>query len=141
MLHNELAIFAGRFFFNDTATTEIYTYGHTLSLHGALPISYGRTSVLPRFRAEEFVEEVGCAIDDLRHLIESRRDIDHLSHRGALAAYPRRASARGSLGLRATVDPRTRETGGLTGTFSGERSEEHTSESSHYCASRMPSSA
>src|SRR3546814_10503552 len=25
------------FFFNDTATTEIYTYGHTLSLHDALP--------------------------------------------------------------------------------------------------------
>src|SRR3546814_17334094 len=28
------------FFFNDTATTEIYTYVHTLSLHDALPISY-----------------------------------------------------------------------------------------------------
>src|SRR3546814_18102817 len=27
-------------FFNDTATTEIYTYGHTLSLHDALPISH-----------------------------------------------------------------------------------------------------
>src|SRR3546814_11290931 len=27
------------FFFNDRATTEIYTYGHTLSLHDALPIS------------------------------------------------------------------------------------------------------
>src|SRR3546814_4014141 len=27
------------FFFNDTATTETYTYGHTLSLHDALPIS------------------------------------------------------------------------------------------------------
>src|SRR3546814_13462618 len=27
------------FFFNDTATTEIYTYRHTLSLHDALPIS------------------------------------------------------------------------------------------------------
>src|SRR3546814_15603350 len=27
------------FFFNDTATTVIYTYGHTLSLHDALPIS------------------------------------------------------------------------------------------------------
>src|SRR3546814_5929294 len=27
------------FFFNDTATTEIYTNLHTLSLHGALPIS------------------------------------------------------------------------------------------------------
>src|SRR3546814_11674906 len=28
------------FFFHDTATTEIYTYLHTLSLHDALPISY-----------------------------------------------------------------------------------------------------
>src|SRR3546814_21193017 len=27
------------FCFNDTATTEVYTYGHTLSLHDALPIS------------------------------------------------------------------------------------------------------
>src|SRR3546814_11685361 len=26
-------------FFNDTATTDIYTYVHTLSLHDALPIS------------------------------------------------------------------------------------------------------
>src|SRR3546814_11131575 len=26
------------FFFTDTATTEIYTYWHTLSLHDALPI-------------------------------------------------------------------------------------------------------
>src|SRR3546814_20844903 len=26
------------FFVNDTATTELYTYGHTLSLHDALPI-------------------------------------------------------------------------------------------------------
>src|SRR3546814_10460050 len=29
------------FFFNDTATTEIYPYLHTLSLHGALPIYPG----------------------------------------------------------------------------------------------------
>src|SRR5213076_1081142 len=28
------------FFFNDTATTEIYTVGNTLSLHDALPISH-----------------------------------------------------------------------------------------------------
>src|SRR3546814_8448027 len=27
------------FLFNETATPEIYTYGHTLSLHDALPIS------------------------------------------------------------------------------------------------------
>src|SRR3546814_420202 len=32
------------FFFHDTATTEIYTYGHTLSLHDALPISFAYTS-------------------------------------------------------------------------------------------------
>src|SRR3546814_12572949 len=31
-------IFCWFFFFNDPATTEIYTYGHTLSLHDALPI-------------------------------------------------------------------------------------------------------
>src|SRR3546814_10886135 len=30
------------FFFNDTATTEIYTYCHTLSLHDALPITSAR---------------------------------------------------------------------------------------------------
>src|SRR3546814_18216817 len=29
------------FYFNDTATTEIYTYCHTLSLHVALPILIG----------------------------------------------------------------------------------------------------
>src|SRR5216110_2476189 len=33
------------FFFNDTATTEIYTSSHTLSLHDALPIP-GETSIL-----------------------------------------------------------------------------------------------
>src|SRR3546814_1672388 len=33
------------FFFNGTATTEIYTYGHTLSLHDALPISASSTMV------------------------------------------------------------------------------------------------
>src|SRR5881227_892942 len=34
--HNYKYVF---FFFNDTATTEIYTTVHTLSLHDALPIS------------------------------------------------------------------------------------------------------
>src|SRR3546814_18406070 len=29
------------FFFNDSANTEIYTYGHPLSLHDALPILPG----------------------------------------------------------------------------------------------------
>src|SRR3546814_5848157 len=35
-------------FFNDTATTEIYTYVHTLSLHDALPISFG-DGIIRRF--------------------------------------------------------------------------------------------
>src|SRR3546814_4911171 len=35
-------------FFNDTATTEIYTYGHTLSLHDALPISWKKSVVATR---------------------------------------------------------------------------------------------
>src|SRR3546814_11988681 len=33
------------FFIEDTATTEIYTYRHTLSLHNALPISATPASI------------------------------------------------------------------------------------------------
>src|SRR6187402_3253183 len=36
------------FFFNDTATTEIYTVSYTLSLHDALPISRHRGCIQPR---------------------------------------------------------------------------------------------
>src|SRR3546814_10860713 len=35
------------FFFNDTATTEIYTYCHTLSLHDALPSSASASGTCP----------------------------------------------------------------------------------------------
>src|SRR5216110_4110162 len=55
------------FFFNETATTEIYTSSHTLSLHDALPISratrwnawrcLGRSSS-PRSRSEEHTSEL-----------------------------------------------------------------------------------
>src|SRR3546814_18497494 len=38
------------FFFNDTATTEIYTYGHTLSLHDALPIYRRRRRSVAAYR-------------------------------------------------------------------------------------------
>src|SRR3546814_8048686 len=34
-------------FFNATATTEIYPYGHSLSLHDALPISERGARILP----------------------------------------------------------------------------------------------
>src|SRR3546814_20451379 len=38
------------FLFKDTATTDIYTYSHTLSLHDALPISTGSVSARGRRR-------------------------------------------------------------------------------------------
>src|SRR6187549_4300311 len=40
------------FFFNDTATTEIYTGWYTLSLHDALPISKDAWRCASRARAE-----------------------------------------------------------------------------------------
>src|SRR3546814_10992909 len=50
------------FFFNDTATTESYTYGHTLSLHDALPICED-AKLTPEKRAE---------------LLAKRQEIDRL---------------------------------------------------------------
>src|SRR3546814_12704327 len=41
------------FFFNDTATTEIYTYLHTLSLHDALPIYF-----IAARSVDEFLQQV-----------------------------------------------------------------------------------
>src|SRR5213082_4216139 len=56
------------FFFNDTATTEIYTVSDTLSLHDALPFSTPRnryqtcrrspTSVTSESRSEEHTSEL-----------------------------------------------------------------------------------
>jgi len=40
------------FFFNDTATTEIYTVLHTLSLHDALPFLPRAASLLEALNAE-----------------------------------------------------------------------------------------
>src|SRR3546814_14060634 len=37
-IHSWCSSRSASFCFNDTATTEIYTYGHALSLHDALPI-------------------------------------------------------------------------------------------------------
>src|SRR5216117_4506377 len=46
------------FFFNDTATTEIYTRMDTLSLHDALPIYYCRG----RIRRDRFLGEAHPAV-------------------------------------------------------------------------------
>src|SRR5213076_3592732 len=65
---NGLTPFFYVFFFNATATTEIYTVGNTLSLHDALPISCcrGRASArgarparrAPPARSEEHTSEL-----------------------------------------------------------------------------------
>src|SRR3546814_4440530 len=89
------------FFFNDTATTEIYTYRHTLSLHDALPIS----GMLDRAeQAFESIQDTQFAVPAMRALIriyESEHDWPR-----AIEAVKR---------LRALVDEPV-------------RSEEHTSE-------------
>src|SRR5256885_2675307 len=56
------------FFFNDTATTEIYT----LSLHDALPISRSRRSLRPRSRS-------ACGRPAGRRLGRSSRSEEHTS--------------------------------------------------------------
>src|SRR3546814_14470588 len=52
------------FFFNDTATTEIYTYSHTLSLHDALPIYDVDDGVdaRPGTRQEEIHRDVAAVV-------------------------------------------------------------------------------
>src|SRR5216110_3130176 len=49
------------FFFNDTATTEIYTSSHTLSLHDALPIQaadFFQGALTTALTADEIIVEV-----------------------------------------------------------------------------------
>src|SRR3546814_7843753 len=52
------------FVFNDTATTEIYTYGHTLSLHDARPI-YNKGAEVIRMMATILGPEAFRAATDL----------------------------------------------------------------------------
>src|SRR3546814_16884373 len=64
-------------FFNDTVTTESYTYGHTLSLHDALPIS--AQVGFPR-RARRRVAQQGEPVADralmiLRQILAHRLEI------------------------------------------------------------------
>src|SRR3546814_14014815 len=49
------------FVFNDTSTTESYTYGHTLSLHDALPISIRCTRARAGCWASGCAQGIGCA--------------------------------------------------------------------------------
>src|SRR5881275_3764477 len=57
------------FFFNDTATTEIYTVPYTLSLHDALPILGGA----------RFIADVAAREDVALTVVERRRSEEHTS--------------------------------------------------------------
>src|SRR3546814_18016451 len=63
------------FFFNDTATTEIYTYVHSLSLHDALPISpnsNGQTGQIIRPQTDRWPpERVTSPETGSQHLLAS----------------------------------------------------------------------
>src|SRR3546814_4534094 len=60
-------------FFKDTATTEIYTYLHTLSLHDALPISRRAGTALGSFYTYfDSKEEIFQAL--VRYMSEQLRD-------------------------------------------------------------------
>src|SRR3712207_8763870 len=61
-------------FFNDTATTEIYT----LSLHDALPISGARERVLQRLRVlRTLAQLLAAAADDEERVVDGDADPDH----------------------------------------------------------------
>src|SRR3546814_14963736 len=61
------------FFFNGTATTEIYTYLHTLSLHDALPIFDAQRRGLPGRLADQRRPAVGRFGYQHRALAQPRR--------------------------------------------------------------------
>src|SRR3546814_7100687 len=81
-------------FFNDTATTEIYTYWPTLSLHDALPIylaSLGclhRSGDVHRHRAELRVRHQPLGAE---HLAEPPDDAHHVRGRDAAVEIDRPA--------------------------------------------------
>src|SRR3546814_3058469 len=66
------------FFFNDTVTTETYTYRHTLSLHDSLPISQYRPSGCRR--ADEQIQVVGLRRRIAENMAASKRHIPHFSY-------------------------------------------------------------
>src|SRR5256885_16295751 len=83
------------FFFNDTATTEIYT----LSLHDALPISYHldasrcaiylpQTKNFPLNRSEEHTSELQSPCNLVCRLLLEKKKYDQLLPAGSLPLTP-----------------------------------------------------
>src|SRR3546814_2043003 len=82
------------FFFNDTATTEIYTYLHTLSLHDALPIWQYRQRAVHGGGGEGLPDAGG---DARRPVERARGDLARIRRRGEVCRpLPRQRRARRS---------------------------------------------
>src|SRR3546814_2924242 len=115
------------FFFDDTATTEIYTYCHTLSLHDALPIYHepaGQRHLLGEASALGPDRVLGDLADDHLLRLQDLLDAQVGGRLGAALEVLRvvldvSAVEHGVLG-RGDVDERR--------LHAGQRSEEHTSE-------------
>src|SRR3546814_1590384 len=102
------------FFFNAPATTGIYTYGHTLSLHYALPISPGGSGAPARRGSGGGVVRTQCAVgaqepfarlrlelraDIHRRLVDMQRDRDLVAAGvGDGVVFVRRDQAAGAAG-------------------------------------------
>src|SRR6059058_6105501 len=72
------------FFFNDTATTEIYTSLHTLSLHDALPITFPAAAtsedlamLLADDKGATLIVAVGTRSEEHTSELQSRNDISY----------------------------------------------------------------
>src|SRR3546814_20929714 len=73
------------FFFKSTATPEIYTYCHTLSLHNALPICPWRPLCLRRWRCRRPPEPGSGEEAKVKNTVktnQSGRIIDAVAHHG-----------------------------------------------------------
>src|SRR3546814_1732487 len=116
-------------FFNDTATTDIYTYGHTLSLHDALPI-FARAD-RGRGREHLFHQQMPQPV-----LLPRRIDRDRADHHqrpgAAVVARKRHRPALDRPEERAILDEREAQRRdrrrAVAHLIGGSRSEEHTSE-------------
>src|SRR3546814_17531287 len=82
------------FVYNDTATTEIYTYGHTLALHDALPIylelaAAGSDALQRRGHIDRLHEAIvqHQAVEPLPQIVE--RTMIRLAHEGNVGDHDR----------------------------------------------------
>src|SRR2546422_10104606 len=105
------------FFFNDTATTEIYT----LSLHDALPISRGARGLGPALRRRDRAREADPRAGGARRRLERRGGRAPRRERPGRRCRPppRAAAPRHAAGCRRGLPPERRARGGPLGARRG----------------------